>query len=380
MCAETQTMTRGHARTAVSAVFALSGAMLGVWASRIPAIADAYDLSHAQLGLVLLCLASGAVLAFPFAGRAMDRHGAARITRVLLMSLLASLMIIPVMPNAGFLAIGLFVFGGNIGAMDVAMNGWGAEVERSFDASMMSSFHAMFSVGAGLGAATGYVAAGVSVLVHFACVAVALGLAVWAVTRGHWVADASKSDTAPLFALPRGLLALVGLMALCSALGEGAMLDWSAIFLRDSLAAPERVAALGFTVFSIAMVSVRLVADGLVTRFGAMFVARVSGVVATLGALVMVAAGSVPVAMVGLALLGAGYAVQFPLAFSRAANDPDVPPGRGLAAVATLGYGGILFGPPAIGFLAELFGLQSAFWLLVVLSVAIIWLASALRQ
>ncbi len=380
MCADKHDMTKLHARAAVSAVFALSGSLFGVWASRIPAVADVYALSHAALGTVLLCLAAGAVVAFPFAGRAMDRHGAATVSRSLAAILPLTLLLIPLMPNPVMLAFALFLFGANSGAIDVAMNGWGAEVERKFDTPMMSSFHAMFSIGAGLGAGTGYFAAGTPIFQHFALAAIPLCVATLLVARGHWPMRMNSSTDAPLFALPKGVLALAGIMAMCSALGEGAMLDWGAIFLRDVLAAEERIAALGFTVFSIAMVTVRLTADLVVRRFGPVLVGRVCGTVAVVGALMLVMASSITMAMCGLALLGAGLAVQFPLAFSRAANDPDVPPGRALASVATLAYGGILLGPPVIGFLAEALGLQPAMWVLVVLSAAMIFLSSSLRK
>ena len=185
---------------------------------------------------------------------------------------------------------------------------------------------------------------------------------------------------APLFALPKGPLVAVGIMALCASMGEGAMTDWSAIFLIAVGGVTEAKAALGYAVFSAAMVAMRLMGDRLVGRFGMVGVARASGAVAFIGTLVAVfVPGFIPT-LVGFALMGLGYATIFPLAFSRAANDPHIGPGAGIASVATLGYGGILLGPPIIGFIADATSLSTAFLVLSALALAIVVLGGALRR
>ena len=365
---------------AVAAIFALNGALLGAWAARIPAIAEALSLSHTQLGFVLLVLAGGAVVSFPLAGYVVDRKGSGPITWWLVVAYPASLITLALAPNILWLAVVLFIFGAVHGAMDVAMNAWAADVEKAIGRPAMSSFHAMFSFGAGFGALTGFAAADISVLAHFALAAVVLTLPTLWVSWRQWSDTPVIADGGPIFAIPRGVLALVGLIAFCSALGEGAMIDWSAVYLRDVLETSERLAALGLAAFSTTMMIVRLVGDRLVTRLGPVLAARLAGGTVFLGTTIIVTAGTASAAILGIATMGLGYAVLMPLAFSRAANDPDVPPGRALAQVATLGYGGLLLGPPVIGALAGWTDLRTALSLLAVLGLAIVGLATVLRR
>ena len=161
--------------------------------------------------------------------------------------------------------------------------------------------------------------------------------------------------------------------------GEGAMADWSAVFLATVVGASEAQAALGYAVFSAAMVLARLAGDQVVRRLGPVTSARISGLLAAGGALTALLGGSFGVALAGFGLMGVGYAIVFPLAFSRAANDGEIPPGSAIASVATLAYGGMLVGPPAIGFIAAMTSLTHAFGLIAVLALAIVPLATSLR-
>ncbi|MEX0305982.1 MAG: MFS transporter [Ruegeria sp.] len=367
---------------AVATMFILNGALFGIWASRIPAVRDRLELSHEALGYGLLFMAAGAVCSFPITGRLTDRFGAVAITRVIAVLYTASLILLAFAGGFWALAVFLFVFGAFHGSMDVAMNAWAAEVEQAYDKPVMSSFHAMWSLGAGLGALSGYAAVqmGLTVVQHFLLAGgIVVGLAL-ALSWVRWTSRQSEAAKGSVFALPSGALVLVGFTALCGALGEGAVADWSAIFLRDITGAAESVAALGYAVFSVTMVLFRLVGGFVISRFGPVATARFGGVCAALGVFAVVSAGGAGLALAGFALMGIGYAVIMPLAFSRAANDPNVPPGQAIASVATLGYGGLLIGPPLIGFLAEMIGLRMAFAVLLPLAVLIIVLAGALRR
>ncbi|WP_170404391.1 MFS transporter [Ruegeria arenilitoris] len=367
---------------AVAAMFILNGALFGIWASRIPAVRDRLGLSHEELGYGLLFMAAGAVCSFPVTGRLTDKFGAVTVTRVTAVLYTASLILLAAADSFAMLAAFLFIFGAFHGSMDVAMNAWAAEVEQAYAKPVMSSFHAMWSLGAGLGALSGYgaVQMQLAVLPHFllaggATVALALALS-WV----RWTSRRVQSDGATIFALPSGVLVLVGLTAMCGALGEGAVADWSAIFLRDVTGVAESVAALGYAVFSVSMVAVRLLGGLVIARFGPVPVARVSGACAAVGVFLVVSAGGAVGALAGFAMMGVGYAVIMPLAFSRAANDPHVPPGQAIASVATLGYGGLLIGPPLIGLLAGILSLRLAFAVLLPLAVVIVVLAGALRR
>lgn len=367
---------------AVTAMFALNGALFGIWASRIPAVRDHLNLSHEALGYGLLFMAAGAVCSFPVTGRLTDRFGAVSITRIIAVLYTFSLVLLALADSFTMLAAFLFLFGAFHGSMDVAMNAWAAEVEQAYDKPLMSSFHAMWSLGAGLGAVSGFAAVqwDATVLQHFLVaggVVVALALAMsWV----KWTSRRAEQSQGAVFAFPSGVLILVGFTALCGALGEGAVADWSALFLRDVTGAPESVAALGYAVFSVAMVVCRLAGGFLIARVGPVAAARGGGVFAAIGVFCVVSAGAGPLALVGFTLMGVGYAVIMPLAFSRAANDPNIPPGQAIASVATLGYGGLLIGPPLIGFLAELLSLRMAFGVLLPLAVLIVVCAGALKR
>lgn len=368
---------------AVAAAFALNGILLGSWASRIPAIVETHGLSETGLAALLLCMGVGALVSFPLAGRLSDGVGAVRVTRAVAVIYLVGIVLVAAAPEPILLGAALFVFGGAHGAMDVCMNSWATEVEKAGRRSVMSSFHAMWSFGAGVGAGIGFAAVHLSVPVwaHFVGVAVLaaalfgplMGIAWTSQTRPRGAAD-------PVFALPRGPLLLVGLIALASGLGEGAMADWSAIFLTDVVGSGEASATLGYAVFSVTMVAMRLMVDGLVTRFGPTRVARASGLIAAAGLVLAILPATLTAALLGFALMGVGYAALIPVAFSRAASDPIVPPGQGIAAVATLGYGSLLMGPPAIGLLAEATSLRVAFAVLAVVALGVSALSPVLSR
>ena len=366
---------------AVAAMFTLNGALFGIWASRIPAVATAHALSPGALGLLLLLLATGAIVAFPLAGRMADQIGAARATRAVAIAYAISLPLIAFAPNVWLVALALFAFGACHGGMDVAMNAWGAEAERREGRSFMSSLHAMFSLGAGLGAASGWAAVevGADLSAHFLLGAFVVFVPTFWAAGAPWL-KAAPAARGPLISLPKGPLLLVGIVAFASSLGEGAMADWSAVFLTLVGGVGEGEAALGYAVFSVAMVVVRLIGDRIVEALGPVIAARIAGVAATTGVLLAVMGGSYETTLTGFAFMGVGYAVIMPLAFSRAANEPGLGPGAGIAAVATLGYGGLLLGPPIIGFLAEALGLRTAFLLLAALAALIALLAGALRR
>ncbi len=367
---------------AVAAMFILNGALFGIWASRIPAVRDALELSHEDLGIGLLFMAAGAVCSFPVTGRLTDRFGAVNVTRIVALLYALSLIFLAIAGSFAALCVALFIFGAFHGSMDVAMNAWAAEVEQAFDKPVMSSFHAMWSLGAGLGAVSGYAAVQLhlTVIWHFILAGGAVVVLALALSWVPWQSRRSDKRGASVFALPSGALVLVGFTALCGALGEGAVADWSAIFLRDAVGAAESVSTLGYAVFSVAMVLFRLAGGFFVSRVGPVTAARSGGVCAAVGVTCIVSAWNVPLALCGFALMGVGYAVIMPLAFSRAANDPNVPPGQAIASVATLGYGGLLIGPPLIGFVAALTSLRVAFGILLPLAVFIVLLAGALKR
>ncbi|NND90260.1 MAG: MFS transporter [Granulosicoccus sp.] len=370
---------------AVAAAFALNGLLFGAWASRVPAFKDSFDLQPAMLGVLLLALAGGAIVAFPFAGVLSEKWGVERLTLRCAWAYAPALVLISLAPNSWILGIALFLFGIFHGAMDVAMNGWGARTEQRLETHTMPVFHAMFSLGAGIGAASGAAAASLGYMpkVHFVVVA-GLGAVLAARTmlpaRAASPATATAAASQPLFALPSSSLLLIGLIAFSTSMGEGAMADWSAVFLRIVAQATEAQAALGYAAFSTTMVLTRLAGGFIVDRFGPAKTARLSGMTALIGFAAVIGAPGLPVALAGFALIGVGYAIVMPIAFSRAANDPSMRPGPAIASVATLAYGGMLLGPPIVGFIAQFSSLRVSFAVLALLAGLTVLLAPGLRN
>ena len=369
---------------AVTAAFTLNGMLFGVWASRVPGFKESFALSEATLGFLLLALAGGAIVSFPLAGGLSERWGASRMTILCAIFYCPALIGLALAPSPLLLGVALFIFGALHGAMDVSMNGWGAQVENRMNRPTMSIFHAMFSLGAGLGAASGYIAVrmGVAPVGHFTVMAVAGGaLALWLMIpqRGPKPVAIAAKGKGSFLALPSGRLAVVGLVAFCVSMGEGAMADWSAVFMEKLIKVSEAQAALGYAAFSATMVLTRLSGGILVQWLGPVKVTRASGLTAFVGLFIVLTTNSLTVALLGFAMIGVGYAVVMPLVFSRAANDPDVPSGPAIASVATVGYGGMLLGPPVVGFVAQVAGLRVSFAMLALLALLAVALAPVLR-
>jgi MFS family permease len=349
----------------------------------VPAFKEGFALTPGTLGLLLLALAGGAIVSFPLAGALSEKWGPAQLTIRCAWAYAPALVLLALAPTPLTLGLALLIFGALHGAMDVSMNGWGAQVEARIGRSTMSVFHAMFSLGAGVGAASGFAAVqfGLGPIPHFLLVAViggALSLTVMLRGVGERIL-VTGGEKRPLVAWPSPALALVGLIAFAVSMGEGAMADWSAVFLRLAVGASEAQAALGYAVFSVAMVLTRLSGGIAVERFGPVATTRASAAIAFAGITLAMLGQTVPLVLTGFALMGVGYAVVMPLVFSRAARDPQVASGPAIASVATLGYGGMLLGPPIIGFVAQLTGMRLSFLVLAALALTAILLAPRLR-
>jgi len=370
-------------RLAVAAMFLLNGGLFGVWASRIPSVQRDLALSAGELGLLLLGLAGGAIVAFPVAGFLSDRYGSATVTKLIALLYGPSLILIGLSDGVVSVAIALVLFGAAHGAMDVAMNSWGAEVERHLGHPIMSSLHAMFSLGAGVGAASGVLAVawGLDRTPHFVVFTLLAAMPLLWIGNIGWQPDRVNDHEGRLtFAIPKGALLVVGVVAFCASLGEGAMADWSAVYLVSVVEATESEAAAGYTVFSITMVVMRLLGDRIILMLGEIAAGRLAGIVAAIGVGTALVGGTFSTACLGFAVMGIGYAVIMPLAFSRAANDGRQNPGIAVAGVATFGYGGFLLGPVVIGALAELATLKIAFGLLALLAIVVAIAATALAK
>ncbi|GAC1462193.1 MAG: MFS transporter [Chloroflexota bacterium] len=357
------------ARIAVAAIFFVNGAVLGSWATRIPAIQEHLGLSKGQLGIVLLMGAVGALAAMNVAGYLAARFGSRPVTSVSVLSLCASLPLLALAPGLVVLGIALFVLGAANGSVDVAMNAQGVEVERRYARPILNSFHALFSLGGLIGALAGGLLAShnVSPLEHFTAVAGALGVVALGALFFLVPSRADANGAGVAFALPTRAILSVGFVAFCTVVGEGAMADWSAVYLKGTVGTSAGLAAIGYASFSLLMVAGRITGDRLTTRFGPVALVRTGCFTASLGLSCALLVPWPPVALVGFGLVGAGLAVVFPITVSAAGRMPGLASSTAIAAVATCGYFGFLVGPAIIGFVAQLSNLRLALAIVVIL-------------
>jgi len=368
-------------RIAVLAVFFTNGVVIGTWVVRIPAVKDRLGLGEGLLGVALLGTAAGALLAMPLVGALVSRFGSRRVVGLAALALSVSLVTPALAPSLLFLVSSLALLGAANGGLDVAMNAQAVAVERGYGRPIMSSFHAAWSFGGLAGAALGGLLASreIGPLPHFSVVAI-LSAVAFAAAYGTLLpssADASEEGT-PAFARPTRALLGLGIISFCVLLGEGAMGDWSAVYLDDTLRTGPGFAAAGYAAFSLSMAFGRLFGDRFTELLGPARLVRSCGALAAVGLGIALAAAQPFVALAGFACAGAGFSVIFPTALS-AAGRTGGPTGPALAAVTTAAYTGFLVGPPFIGFLAELTGLGYALYLVVALSAAVIILAGAVN-
>ena len=372
-----------RARRAVLAVFALNGFALGGWFVRIPAVQDRLGIGEGLLGVALLGAAVGALLSMTVTGALISRLGSRRVVGATALLLPISLIPLALAPNVVALALALLLVGAANGALDVSMNSHAVAVEERYGRRIMSSFHAAFSFGALAGSVLGGGVAylGVEVLPHFLVVFVLATIAAVPAYRALLPSNADAAEGgAPAFARPTRALFGLGVISFCVLLGEGAMSDWSAVYLDNALETGPGFAAAGYAAFSLTMALGRLFGDRLADRFGPTRLVRLCGAVAAVGLGVALAVGDPVFALVGFACAGAGFSVVFPLALSAAGQTDDVATGPALAAVSTAAYTGFLAGPPTIGFVAEVAGLGTALYLVVGLSTAVFLLGGTVRS
>jgi len=338
---------------ATRAAFFIPGFAAAVWAPLVPFAKTRAGLDDAALGLVLLCLGTGSLLAMPLAGALTARQGCRRVMLATTALIVAMLPLLAWMPTPLSLGLVLFGFGAGIGAMDCVMNMQAVAVERDSGRAMMSGFHAFYSIGGLAGAAmtTLLLALGAApwlaaVVAVVAIVLLALGFA------GHWRSERVAQD-APLLAWPRGVVLFIGVLGFVVFLAEGAVMDWSAVFLIEARAmAPARAGA-GFVVFTLVMTVTRLWGDGLVERLGRQRAIGLGAALACVGFLLAVLVPAWWVALLGYAMVGLGCANIVPALFSLTGQQKVMPESVAIPAVTTLGYAGVLAGPALIGFVAH---------------------------
>ncbi|MFE5592814.1 MFS transporter [Streptomyces sp. NPDC056549] len=371
---DTATRSLPRLRSALTLFFALDGFLFAGWVVRIPAVKQQTGASAGDLGLALLGVSAGAVITMTLTGRLCRRYGSHAVTvaTAVLLSLSVALPALTRSPLA--LGLVLLVFGAAYGGINVAMNSAAVDLVTALRRSVMPSFHAAFSLGGMLGAGLGGLLAGsLSPTAHLAGLGV-VGLALTALAGPvllrhpspvrHEALPAS-SAAASRAAGSRRTVLVFGVIALCTAYGEGALADWGALHLAQDLDAHPGVAAAGYSVFALTMTAGRLSGTALLERLGQTRTLVAGGATAAAGMLLGALAPSVWATLLGFAITGLGLANIFPVAVARAGA---VAGPSGVATASTLGYGGMLLGPPSIGFLADWFSLPVALTTVAVLA------------
>lgn len=355
----TADLTR-RAATATRCFFLLCGVGAATWATMVPVARARLGLDEAQLGMVLLCMGIGSVAAMPAAGWLSHRHGNRAVMVASALWILASLPVLAIAPSSLALGALLVGFGGAMGVLDVAMNAHAVDVERRHARPLMSGFHGLYSAGGLVGALamSGLLRTGLPP-VACALAMTALLSAILVTQRPHLLAHVrTETATHSPFSRPSATTLLLGVLCLVTFLAEGAMLDWSAVFLHDVRGLTVAGAGLGYAAFSIAMATGRLLGDRITAALGATRIVRYGGLVASAGFVLATALPYPLTSLVGFVLVGIGASNIVPVLFSAA--------GRvgisvmSLATVTALGYAGMLAGPAIIGFVARATTLATA--------------------
>ncbi|WP_274627498.1 MFS transporter [Arvimicrobium flavum] len=366
-------------RVAVSAFFLAAGAGIGAWAASLPALSARADLDKGELGIVLLCFALGAIATMTSVGRILPRYGTAAICLLSAVVFGGVLIAVPHSGNMALLAVLVFVGGGGFGALDVAMNTEASFLERQSGRHIMSSFHAVFSVGslAGAGICGQLLRMGGDLALCLgvagaAAIALALIARFWSdLPEEPDDAQVSATSDPRLGGAQKRHLWLLGGVAFLALFTEGALMDWSAIYLVGTVGASESTGAFGFAVFAATMAIGRAVGDMIMRVLGPALALRLgAGLVA--GSLAFALTFSnVPVVFAALALCGIGIANVVPAIFSAAGRIGGDAAGAAMSRVTTMGYAGLLVGPPFIGFLAEGTTLAASLFAVVVAAVIV---------
>ena len=348
-------------------LFLLAGFSAAAWASLVPVAKAATGVNEGELGLVLLCLGIGSLLAMPVSGVVSTRHGCRKVLMVCGVALCACLPLLASVQNVFTLAAALFFFGAMIGTFDCVMNIQAVIVERDSKRPLMSGFHGFFSLGGLLGAATtsAIMDLGVSPFATVSAIALA-GVLLLMLIRRHVLPYGNPAEGPP-FALPRGEVLFLGMLCMTVFLVEGSMMDWSAVMLTENHGMPVAQAGYGFAAFSLTMTFGRLTGDRIVARVGRRSVVTVGGLLAMGGILLATLVPLWQAALLGYAMVGLGCSNIVPVLFTAVGRQTSMPQSVAVPAMSTLGYAGVLAGPAAIGFIAHHSSLPMAFLLVAAL-------------
>jgi len=370
-----------YSRIAISSYFYMLGFIFSSWASRIPQVKDKFQLNEAELGAVLFMLPLGALAALPFSGWLVHKLSSKWMSIVTALVYTVLLYLIATATTIFSLSVVLFGFGlmGNFG--NISMNTQGISIQHQINKPILSSLHAMWSIGAFSAAAvSGWtMRMGYSTTIHFLIVSL---MAAFIIIVGsfHLIPDEGLGDeTSKVFVLPNRKLVLLGIICFCVAMSEGAMADWSSLYYRQIIHQLNTISTTGYTAFAMCMAAGRLAGDRLVQSFKHATVLKANGILILTGMTLSLSFDYPMTVMIGFALVGFGVSSVIPIVYMLAAKSKDMAPSAALAAVSSVGFTGFLVGPPLIGFIAHEIGLRMALIIVALLGAMIFLLSKKVK-
>lgn len=359
--------------------FLIAGLGMSVWAPLVPYAVLRIGMDDATLGLLLLCLGIGSICAMPMTGSLAERFGCRAVIICAAIFIMLCLPLLATVPSIMTLGIMLFIFGASVGTIDVAINIQAVLVEKASGKPMMSGFHGLYSLGCIIGAGgvslllTLGIATLTTTLASVACIILLLLFGARHMLPYANVMDANQGhqEKSPIFILPRGKVAFIGILCFICFLVEGAILDWSAVFLTTVKNFATAEGGIGFTLFAFTMTFGRLTGDLIVKTFGNFKVLLAGSLTTATGLALVVYGANDLITLVGFALIGLGASNIVPILFSAAGNQSQMSTNLAITAVTTMGYLGILAGPALIGFISHAISLSFAFSAIAVLMLVI---------
>lgn len=367
---------------ALRAQFFVAGALFATWGVHVPSIKAHYALGEQSLAIAMLAAGAGSVVALLQAGRVLARHAPRTVVPFMALVCVAAVGSLLLPSRYGALLALMLAYGMAAALFDVAINDEATAIERLSGRHLMSGFHGMFSLGGMVGAAawSALAPAGVTPTQHLLGATAVLGALALAATpfmlRQHRSAPAGGAG----LSLPRGPLLLLGVMAGLGLVGEGAMYDWSVLYLTQEVLLPQDQAALGYAAFAGAMAVARLLGDRLRDRYPEALLLRAGSLLTAVAMSLVLLTGLAWVALLGYAVIGAGLALSAPILYNASTRVPGTTRAAAIAAVTSVGYSGFLLGPPLIGTLAQGFGLSWALGVVVLASLLLAWGARLLPR
>lgn len=352
-------------RLSTRIAFLVAGFGIACWAPLVPLVKLSLSIDEGNLGLLLLCLGIGSLLAMMTTGVLASRFGAKPVILIGGFGLSLFLPLLTMTNTTHSLAITLFFFGASLGFLNVAMNIHAVEVEKDSSKPLMSGFHGLFSVGGFIGAAlmTSLLSIGFDPKISaLGCSVFMLGCMVCA-CNGFLRSKISRQSV-PLLVIPKGLVLTLALLASAMFLVEGAVLDWGALLITSTGKVDHTQGGVAYMLFAITMTIGRLTGDVIVSKFGDHKILLGGGIIAVIGFVILLISPLPALSLIGFLFIGIGASNIVPVLFRRCGTQKDMQPALAVAAISTFGYAGVLIGPAAIGFLAQIFDLSIAFWLL----------------